>query len=250
MENITMTNNPFNRSADNAAVERLGIDAGLRAHMLRVYNYMGLGVALTGLVSWLIATTPALYSIFFDAVTNKPSIFGMIAMFAPLGFILFFSFASQRSSAATLQGMFWLFCATMGLSMANIFAYFTGDSIARTFFVVAAMFAGTSLWGYSTKADLSKMGSFMMMGLIGIIIAGLVNMFVQSSMLHFITSILGVVIFVGLTAWDTQRIKDGYNEANGHESNDKMAVFGALNLYMNFVNLFQFMLQFMGSRRD
>ncbi|NDE91136.1 MAG: Bax inhibitor-1/YccA family protein [Alphaproteobacteria bacterium] len=245
-----MTNNPFNRGADSAGIERVGIDSGLRSHMLRIYNYMGLGVGVTGLVSWLIANTPAINALFFDALTHRPTVLGMIAAFAPLAFVLFIGFASQRSSASTLQGMFWLFCAVMGVSLASIFMYFTDESIARTFFVVAGMFAGTSLWGYTTKSDLSKMGSFMMMGLIGIIIAGIVNMFVHSSMLQFITSILGVVIFVGLTAWDTQRIKDTYSESFGAEANDKMAIFGALNLYMNFINLFQFMLQFMGSRRD
>ncbi len=245
-----MTNNPFNRGADTAGIERLGIDVGLRAHMLRIYNYMGLGVAMTGLVAWLIASTPAVSSVFFDAVTHRPSLLGMIAMFAPLGFILFMSFASARSSASTLQSMFWVFCAVMGVSMSSIFLVFTGASIANTFFVVAAMFGGTSLWGYTTKADLSKMGSFMMMALIGVIIAGLVNMFLMSSVLHLITSVLGVVIFTGLTAWDTQRIKDNYSENFGQEVNDKMAVLGALNLYLNFINLFQLMLQFMGARRD
>jgi uncharacterized protein len=245
-----MTNSPFNRNADTAAIERLGMDAGLRSHMLRIYNYMGMGVALTGLVAWLIATTPAINAVFFDAVTNRPNVMGMIAMFAPLGFILFMSFASARSSASTLQGMFWLFCAVMGISLSSVFMYFTGDSIARTFFVVAAMFAGTSLWGYTTKSDLSKMGSFMMMALIGIMVAGIVNIFLASSILHFITSVIGVVVFVGLTAWDTQRIKDTYSENFGQEATDKMAVFGALSLYMNFINLFQFMLQFMGSRRE
>jgi FtsH-binding integral membrane protein len=245
-----MTNNPFNRGADSAGIERLGIDAGLRAHMLRIYNYMGLGVAVTGLVAWMIANTPAFSAVFFDAITGRPSILGYIAMFAPMVFIMFMGFASQRSSASTLQGMFWIFCALMGVSMSSIFLYFTGASIANTFFVVAAMFAATSLWGYTTKADLTKMGSFLMMALIGIIIASIVNIFLASSMLHFITSILGVVVFVGLTAWDTQRIKDNYSESYGSEANDKMAIFGALNLYLNFVNLFQYMLQFMGNRRN
>lgn len=245
-----MTNNPFNRGADTAGIERLGLDAGLRSHMLKIYNYMGLGVAVTGLVAWMIANTPAVSAVFFDAVTHRPSLIGMIAMFAPLGFMLFMSFASQRSSASTLQTMFWIFCAIMGVSMSSIFLYFTGASIANTFFVVAAMFAGTSLWGYTTKADLTKMGSFLMMALIGIIIAGIVNMFLMSSMLHLVTSVLGVIIFVGLTAWDTQRIKDNYSQSFDDETNNKMAVFGALNLYLNFINLFQYMLQFMGSRRN
>ncbi len=245
-----MTNNPFNRGADTAGIERLGIDAGLRSHMLRIYNYMGLGVAVTGLVAWLIANTPALNEVFYNTVTRSPTILGMIAMFAPLGFILFMSFASQRSSASTLQSMFWAFCAVMGISLSSIFMIYTSISISNTFFVVAGMFAATSLWGYTTKADLTKMGSFLMMALIGLIIAGIVNMFLMSSMLHFVTSALGVVIFVGLTAWDTQRIKDNYSESFGGEANSKMAVLGALSLYLNFINLFQYMLQFMGARRD
>ena len=245
-----MTNNPFNRGADTAGIERLGIDAGLRSHMLKIYNYMGLGVAVTGLMAWLIANTPAFYEVFYNATTRSPTIFGMIAMFAPLAFILFISFASQRSSASTLQTMFWAFCAVMGISMSSVFMIYTSVSIANTFFVVAAMFAVTSLWGYTTKADLSKMGSFLMMALIGIVIAGIVNIFLKSSMLHFVTSAIGVVVFTGLTAWDTQRIKDTYSEGFGEETNNKMAILGALNLYLNFVNLFQMMLQFMGSRRD
>lgn len=245
-----MTNNPFNRGADTASIERVGIDAGLRAHMLRVYNYMGLGVAITGLAAWLIATTPVFSAVFFDPITRHPTIFGLLAMFAPLAFMLFMGFASQRSSASTLQSLFWLFCALMGISMSSVFMYFTGASIANTFFVVAGMFAGTSLWGYTTRSDLSKMGSLLMMALIGVMIAGIVNMFLASSMLHFITSVIGVVIFTGLTAYDTQRIKDNYAESFGAETNDKMAIFGALGLYMNFINLFQMMLQFMGSRRD
>lgn len=245
-----MTNNPFNRGADVAGIERLGIDAGLRSHMLRIYNYMGLGVGMTGLMAWLIANTPALNEIFYNAATRSPTVIGMIAMFAPLAFILFMSFASQRSSASTLQSMFCGFCALMGISMSSVFMIYTSVSIANTFFVVAAMFAATSLWGYTTKADLSKMGSFLMMALIGIIIAGVVNIFLKSSMLHFVTSAIGVVVFTGLTAWDTQRIKDEYNEGNGQESTSKMAILGALNLYLNFINLFQMMLQFMGARRD
>ncbi len=245
-----MTNNPFNRGADSASIERLGMDAGLRAHMLRIYNYMGLGVAITGLVAWLIGNNPALYAPFFNEVTRQISILGYVAMFAPLVFMLFMGAVSQRSSASALQGMFWLFCALMGVSMFSVFIIFTGASIANTFFVVAAMFAATSLWGYSTKADLTKMGSFLMMGVIGLIIASVVNMFLQSSMMHFVISGIGVLVFVGLTAYDTQRIKDNYSESHGSEANDKLAVFAALSLYLNFVNLFQYMLQFMGSRRS
>jgi FtsH-binding integral membrane protein len=213
---------------------------------------MGIGVALTGLVAWLVASTPALTQLFFAVNANgmlAPTVLGMVAMLAPLGFIFFFSFAAMNSSLSLIQGMFWLFCGVMGLSMANIFLLFTGESVARTFFVVAAMFLATSLYGYTTKRDLTQMGSFMVMGLMGILIAGLVNLFLHSTGLQFAISILGVVIFVGLTAWDTQRIKESYSEGYGVEGNGKLAVFGALSLYMNFINLFQFMLQFMGNRR-
>jgi FtsH-binding integral membrane protein len=246
-----MSFNPLR--TDQATVERVGLDQGLRQHMLRVYNYMGLGVAVTGLVAWMVANTPALMNLFYAAGANGrmgPTVLGMIAMFAPLAFILFFSFASMRASFATLQAAFWAFCAVMGLSLSNVFLIYTDTSIARTFFVVAAMFGATSLWGYTTKTDLSKMGSFMMMGLIGIMIAGIVNIFLGSTALQFAISVLGVVIFTGLTAWDTQRIKETYAENAGHEANGKIALFGALSLYLNFVNLFQFMLQFMGSRRE
>jgi FtsH-binding integral membrane protein len=246
-----MSFNPFNSSTSVAS--GAAVDQGLRAHMLRVYNYMGLGVALTGLMAWLVATTPALNQLFYVTGADgrmAPSVLGLVAMFAPLGFIFFFSFAAMRSSLSLLQGMFWAFCAVMGVSMSSIFIVFTGESIARTFFVVAGMFFATSLYGYTTKRDLATMGSFMVMGLIGILLAGIVNLFLQSSGLQFAISVLGVLIFTGLTAWDTQRIKETYNDGHGSEGNNKLALFGALSLYLNFVNLFQFMLQFMGGRRE
>lgn len=240
-----MTFNP-NRTA---TIERSALDEGLRQHMLRVYNYMGLGVGLTGLIAWLVAHTPALWQMLFNA-QGHPTILGIVAMFAPLIFILFLSFNAMRMSLAALQGTFWAFCATMGLSLSSIFVYFTQGSIARAFFVTAAMYLATSLYGYTTKADLSKMGSFMVMGLIGIIIASIVNIFLASSAMHFAISVIGVIVFTGLTAWDTQRIKESYAEQYGNEANNKLAVFGALSLYLNFINLFQFMLQFMGARKE
>lgn len=246
-----MSMNPFNTTSQTT--DRALLDQGLRAHMLRVYNYMGLGVGLTGLVAWLVASTPALLQLFYAPTpmgAYAPTILGWISIFAPLAFMFFMSFAAMRSSLSTLQTMFWVFCGLMGLSMVNVFLIYTGVSIARTFFVVAAMFGATSLYGYTTKSDLSKMGSFMVMGLIGIVIASLVNLFLHSGPLQFAISIAGVVIFVGLTAWDTQRIKESYVEGYGSESNGKLAVLGALNLYLNFINLFQFMLQFMGNRRN
>jgi len=226
------------------AVDRAAFDEGLRQHMLRVYNFMTLGLGVTGLVAFLVASTPALYVPIFTTPLK------WVVMLAPLAFVLVLSWRFDRMSSGALQGLFWAFCAVMGLSMASILLVFTGASVARVFFITAAMFAGISLWGYTTKADLTKMGSFMMMGLIGIVIAGLVNIFIGSSALQFAISVIGVVVFSGLTAWDTQRIKEEYAEHYGHEANTKLAVMGALSLYLNFINLFQMLLHLMGQREE
>jgi FtsH-binding integral membrane protein len=247
---------PFGRSA---AVDAAQLDAGLRAYMLRVYNWMASGLLLTGIVAFLIAHNPDVASLFYQVVrtprgnSTVPTILGWAAMFAPLAFILVLSFGINRMSKTTAQALFWAFCAVMGASLSNIFAIYTGASIASTFFITAAMFGGISIYGYTTKADLTRMGSFMMMGLIGIILAGLVNMFLQSSALQFVISVVGVVVFVGLTAYDTQRIKADYLEhayAEGTDEAGKRSVFDALGLYLNFVNLFQLLLQFMGVRQN
>jgi FtsH-binding integral membrane protein len=219
-------------------------DEGLRQHMVRVYNYMGLGLVLTGLVAYIVGTTPALYVPIFSTPLK------WVVMLAPLAFVLFFSFRMQTISAAGAQGMFWAFCAVMGLSMASIFLVFTGTSIARTFFIAAAMFGATSLYGYTTKRDLSQFGSFLIMGLIGVVIASLVNIFLASSTLQFVVSIVGILVFVGLTAWDTQSIKEQYAENFDAESQQKLAVFGALSLYLNFINIFQLLLNFTGQREE
>jgi FtsH-binding integral membrane protein len=219
-------------------------DEGLRQHMVRVYNYMGLGLVLTGLVAYIVGTTPALYVPIFSTPLK------WVVMLAPLAFVLFFSFRMQTISAAGAQGMFWAFCAVMGLSMASIFLVFTGTSIARTFFIAAAMFGATSLYGYTTKRDLSQFGSFLIMGLIGVVIASLVNLFLASSTLQFVVSIVGILVFVGLTAWDTQSIKEQYAENFDAESQQKLAVFGALSLYLNFINIFQLLLNFTGQREE
>jgi uncharacterized protein len=171
-------------------------------------------------------------------------------MLAPLAFVLFFSFRMQSMSAAGAQGMLWAFCAVMGLSMASIFLVFTGTSIARTLFIAAAMFGATSLYGYTTKRDLSQFGSFLIMGLIGVVIASLVNIFLASSTLQFVVSIVGILVFVGLTAWDTQSIKEQYAENFDAESRQKPAVFGAFSLYLNFINIFQLLLNFTGQREE
>ncbi|HZA91385.1 MAG TPA: Bax inhibitor-1/YccA family protein [Gemmatimonadales bacterium] len=212
--------------------------------MLRVYNYMGLGLALTGLVAFLVASTPAIYQPIFGTPLK------WVVMLAPLAFVFFFSFRIHAISAAAAQMLFWAFCALMGLSLASVFLVFTGTSIARTFFITAAMFGATSLYGYTTKRDLSKMGSFLFMGLIGIVIASVVNLFIGSSALQFAISIIGVLVFTGLTAYDTQSIKEQYAESFGQEANTKLAVWGALSLYLNFINLFQLLLSLTGQREE
>ena len=217
-------------------------DEGLRQHMLRVYNYMGLGLVVTGLVAYIVGTTPALYVPIFSSPLK------WVVMLAPLAFVLVFSFKIQTMSAATAQLAFWAFCAVMGLSLASVFLVFTGASIANTFFIAAAMFGATSLYGYTTKRDLTKMGSFLMMGLIGVVIASVANIFIGSSALQFAVSIIGIIVFTGLTAWDTQNIKEQYAENFSAESRQKMAVFGAFSLFLNFVNIFQLLLNFTGER--
>ncbi|MCB5177764.1 Bax inhibitor-1/YccA family protein [Microvirga lenta] len=237
-------NTPYAWQTGNARTTTAIFDEGLRRHMLRVYNYMGIGLVLTGMVAFFVASTPALYVPIFQSPLK------WVVMLAPLAFVFFFSFRINAMSAATAQMAFWAFCAVMGLSLASVFLVFTGTSIARTFFITAAMFGATSLYGYTTRRDLSKFGSFLVMGLIGVIIASLVNIFLASSALQFAISIIGVLVFTGLTAYDTQSIKEQYAESHGHEANSKMAVFGALSLYLNFVNLFQLLLSLTGQREE
>jgi FtsH-binding integral membrane protein len=243
-----------------ATADAAAVDAGLRSYMLRVYNWMASGLLLTGIVAYVIASTPELMQLFWSvgrapsgARVVSPTILGWAAMLSPLAFVLVFSFGINRMSKSTAQLLFWLFAAAMGASLSNIFLRYTGQSIATTFFITSAMFAGISLYGYTTKADLTRMGSFMMMGLIGIIIASLVNIFLASSALAFAISIIGVVVFVGLTAYDTQRIKSdylAYAYAEGTEEAGKRSVMDALGLYLNFVNLFQLLLSLIGNRQD
>jgi uncharacterized protein len=234
----------YRYGAAGRTLDRAAFDAGLRQHMLRVYNFMTLGLGLTGVVAFLVAGTPALYVPIFTTPLK------WAVMLAPLAFVFVLSWRFDRMSAGALQGLFWAFAAVMGLSMASIFLVYTGASVARVFFITAGMFAATSLYGYTTKADLSRFGSFLMMGLVGIVIASLVNLFVGSSALQFAISVIGVLVFTGLTAWDTQTIKESYAEHHGHEANTKLAVIGALSLYLNFINLFQLLLQLMGQRDE
>jgi len=217
-------------------------DEGLRQHMLRVYNYMGVGLVVTGLVAFLVSSTPALYVPIFSSPLKY------VVMLAPLAFVLLFSFKMQTMSAASAQAMFWAFCAVMGLSLASVFLVFTGTSIARTFFIAATMFGATSLYGYTTRRDLTQFSSFLIMGLIGVVIASVVNLFLGSTALQFAISVIGIAVFIGLTAWDTQTIKEQYAENFDAESRQKLAVFGAFSLYLNFINIFQLLLNFTGER--
>lgn len=217
-------------------------DEGLRQHMLRVYNYMASGVLLTGIVAMIVASTPAMHPMLFGSPLK------WIVMLAPLAFVFFISFRIERMSAATAQAAYWAFSIVMGLSLAAAFLVFTGMSIARTFFIAASMFSAMSLWGYTTKRDLSKFGSFMFMGLIGVVIASLVNLLLGSTLLQMLVSVIGVLVFTGLTAWDTQNIKSQYAQHHDAAANSKLAVFGALSLYLNFVNIFQMLLHLTGEK--
>jgi len=222
------------------------IDEGLRAHMLRVYNYMGIGLALTGLVAYFFSRWMMADAAVAQAVFGSP--LKWLVMLAPLGFVLVLSFGINKMSFATAQLTFWAFATVMGVSLSSIFLVYTGSSIARVFFITAATFGTMSLYGYTTKRDLTGLGSFLFMGLIGLIIASVVNIFMQSSALEFAISVLGVLIFVGLTAYDTQKIKEMYVELDGREVMGKKAIMGALRLYLDFINLFLLLLRLFGNR--
>jgi FtsH-binding integral membrane protein len=226
-----------------STTSNVAYDAGLREYMLRVYNNMGLALAISGIVSFFVSNSPAL----MQAIFGSPLQF--VVMLAPLGFVFYFSSRINKISATSAQKYLWIFAALMGLSLAPIFVVYTGASIARCFFITASLFGAMSLYGYTTKKDLTGMGSFLFMGLIGIIIASLVNMFLKSSGLEFVISILGVLIFTGLTAYDTQKIKSMYYQCSDGESISKAATMGALSLYMDFINLFIMMLRLFGDRR-
>ena len=220
-------------------------DAGLRSYMLSVYNYMASGVLLTGIVAMLFAASGLAYQILAG-----PGIMKYIIMFAPLGFVLVLSFGINRLSTAAAQAIYWAYAAVMGLSLSSIFLMYTGTSIAQTFFATAAAFAGLSLVGYTTKKDLSGFGTFLIMGLVGLIVASLINIFLKSSVMDLAISAIGVLIFAGLTAYDTQKIKNMYAYVAGTEMVGKSVVMGALNLYLDFINLFMMLLRFMGNNRN
>jgi FtsH-binding integral membrane protein len=252
---------PFGRAAGRT--DAAAVDAGLRAYMLRIYNYMSIGLAITGL---------AALGVYMAAVTSDPSAgavrigssyltpFGYamfvsplkwVFMLAPLAMVFAISFGINRLKPATAQLLFWAFSALMGISLSSIFLVYTHTSIVRVFFITAASFGALSLYGYTTKRDMTGMGSFLMMGLFGIIIASLVNLFIASSALQFIVSVVGVLIFAGLTAWDTQRLKNDYiygYASQGGDIAERAAITGALSLYLNFINLFTLLLQLLGQR--
>lgn len=226
------------------------VDPGLRAYFLRIYNYMASALILTGLVAYFAGTSEAFLQIMRNE-DGRPSMLSYVVMLAPLGFVLFFSFRINQMSERGAQMAFWAFATIMGLSMFYIFAAYTGTSIARVFFITAGTFGSMSLFGYTTKRDLTGFGSFLMMGVIGIIIASVVNIFMQSTGLQMAISVIGVLLFTGLTAYDTQRIKAMYYQVGMYSGSlGKASIMGALTLYLDFINLFMMLLQFFGQRRE
>ena len=237
------TTTPGYDPAVSVGVPRAARDAGLRSYMLSVYNYMASGILLTGIVALLFASSGMAAQVFLGG-----GILGWVIIFAPLLFVFAMSFGVNRMSTATLQMMFWGFATVMGLSMSTVFLVYTGVSIAQTFFAVAAAFMGLSLWGYTTKKDLSGWGTFLIMGVVGLLVAMLINLFLQSSAMHLAISAIGVLLFAGLTAYDTQKIKSMYDYVRGTDMMGKVVIMGALSLYLDFINMFTFLLNFMGSR--
>ena len=227
------------------------VDEGLRAHMLKVYNYMTSGILLTGIVALLAYSSPAvaglLYQFEGDFIVGYTGL-GWVALLSPLAIVIAMSFGGQKMKPGTLQAMFWGFAALMGLSLSSIFFIYVGMSIAKIFFITAATFGALSLWGYTTKKDLSGWGTFLFMGVIGIIIASVVNWFLLSPALHYAISAIGVLVFAGLTAYDTQKIKNMYYMYQDGTMAQKGAIMGALSLYLDFINMFLFLLRMFGSR--
>jgi FtsH-binding integral membrane protein len=236
-------------NAATVGVPRAARDAGLRSYMLSVYNYMASGVLLTGIIALGVANSN-LINLIVNPATGAAMPLFWIALFAPLAIVFALSFGINRISATTAQGLFWLYAALVGVQFSSLFLVYTGVSIAQTFFAVAAAFLGLSLYGYTTKRDLSGMGTFLIMGVVGLFIAMLINLFLRSPALNLAVSAIGVLLFAGLTAYDTQKIKSVYFSVAGHgEAMAKTAVMGALQLYLDFINMFLFLLRFMGDRR-
>jgi hypothetical protein len=227
--------------AISVGVPRAARDAGLRSYMLSVYNYMASGVLLTGIVALLFAN-----SAFGQQIMTTP--LRWLIVLSPLAIVFAMSFGVNRMKTSTIQTLFWAFAVLMGMSMSTIFAVYTGVSIAQTFFAVTAGFMGLSLFGYTTKKDLSGFGTFLIMGVVGLLVAMVINIFLQSTALHFAISAIGVLLFAGLTAYDTQKIKSMYAHVAGTDMMGKTVIMGALTLYLDFINMFSFLLSFMGNR--
>ena len=244
--------NMFNRGS-TATTDQATFDAGLRAHMVRVYNYMASGLALSGVVAFALFSSSDLAGLFFQLAPDNRvvglNMLGWVAIFAPLGLLLLTSFRAAQMSVASIQAVYWAVTALMGVSLSLLLFNYTGASVARTFFVTSAAFGALSLYGYTTKRDLTAVGKFLFMGVVGLVLAGIVNMIWPSGTMSFVISAAGVLIFSGLIAFDTQKIKEQYSEASGSEAAQKVAIFGALSLYLDFVNLFQFLMSFLGQRR-
>ncbi len=229
-------------TAHAGATTQVEIDQSLRAYMLKVYNIMASGLALSGIVAVLVAMSPAAQQAIWGTGLR------WVVIFAPLGLLLWMSFGVNKMSARTLSALYWVFVAGMGLSLSSLFMIYTGASVVRVFFITAATFGAASLYGYTTKKDLTGFGTFLFMGLIGILIASVVNIFLGSTMMQFIISVIGVLVFTGLTAYDTQNIKAEFNEGYGDEAMEKGATMSAVRLYLNFVNLFQMLLHLLGNK--
>jgi FtsH-binding integral membrane protein len=251
-------NTNFLNRAGIATTDQATFDVGLRSHMIRVYNYMASGLALSGIVALALFNIEGLAAVFFDirvlangrtAVVGL-NVLGWVAILAPIGLLLLTSFRAEKMSLTSIQAVYWAVTALMGVSLSLLLFRYTGASVARTFFITGAAFGALSLYGYTTKRDLSGLGKFLFMGVIGLILAGIVNMIWPSGTMSFVISAAGVLIFSGLIAYDTQRIKEQYAEAWGTDVQEKMAIFGALSLYLDFVNLFQFLMSFLGQSRD
>jgi hypothetical protein len=236
-------------TAATASVPRAARDAGLRSYMLSVYNYMASGVLLTGIIALLFANS-SLINFIVDPATGRATLFFWVALFAPLGLVMWLSYGINRMSASTAQMVFWAYAALVGVQFSSLFLVYTGASIAQAFFATAGAFLGLSLYGYTTKRDLSGMGTFLIMGVVGLFVAMLINLFLRSTAMNLAISAIGVLIFAGLTAYDTQKIKSIYFSVAGHgEAVAKTAVMGALNLYIDFINMFLFLLRLFGNRR-
>ncbi|MFK7968179.1 MAG: Bax inhibitor-1/YccA family protein [Rickettsiaceae bacterium] len=235
------------------AQDKKSFDDGLRSYMLRIYNFMAMGLLVTGSFAFATLNFPPLANLMFNLGPNGEFLgttgFGMLMSFAPLGIAIYFFMGIGKMSVNTAQTLFWVYAGVMGVSLSYLGLIYTGQSLARTFFICASVFGAMSIYGYTTKRDLTSMGSFLVMGLIGIIVVSLVNMFLQSPAIDFATSFIGIAIFMGLTAWDTQKLKTMYYNTGGGEMGQKMAVLGAFSLYLDFINLFLYMLRFFGDRR-